>query len=47
MLSKDTSAPYTANWNLRKVAPGTHVLKATATDRAGNVAETSVSVSVR
>ena len=32
------------NWNTRKAASGTHTIKATAWDAAGNSASTSISV---
>lgn len=47
LLASDTTAPYTANWNLRKVASGGHTVLVRATDRAGNVATQSIAVTVR
>jgi len=44
LLARDTSAPYAANWNLRKAAKGVHTIKARAIDAAGNAAEHSISV---
>ena len=44
LLVRDTSAPYTASWNLRKVAAGTHTIRVVATDNAGNKGESSISV---
>jgi hypothetical protein len=44
LLARDTSAPYAANWNLRKAAKGVHTIKARAIDGAGNAAEHSISV---
>lgn len=44
LLVRDTAAPYSASWNLRKVAKGAHTVKARAFDAAGNVAEHSISV---
>lgn len=35
----DTSSPYTASWQLRKVPKGGHTIKVRAYDGAGNVAE--------
>jgi len=35
------------NWNSRKVAAGTHIIKATARDAAGNTSSTSTSVTTR
>jgi subtilisin family serine protease len=35
------------NWNTRKVAPGQHVLTATARDAAGNTSSTSVTVTTK
>ena len=46
LLVRDTSAPYTANWNLRKVAAGIHTMRVVATDNANNRAEQSISVTV-
>lgn len=45
-LATDTSAPYTASWNLRKAGTGTHVITVRARDAAGNVAERSVTVTI-
>jgi hypothetical protein len=36
LLARDTAAPYTANWNLRKVAAGTHSIQVIAVDNANN-----------
>ncbi|CAG1017830.1 partial Chitodextrinase, partial [Burkholderiaceae bacterium] len=46
LLARDTSAPYSANWNLRKVGKGSHTIKARAIDNAGNAAEQSVTITV-
>lgn len=46
LLGTGQSAPYSANWNLRKASAGTHTLKVRATDGAGNVREQTVTVSV-
>src|SRR5450759_4499779 len=45
LKATDAAAPYTYNWNTRKVSPGTHTIKATAWDAAGNTASTSITVS--
>jgi pyridoxal biosynthesis lyase PdxS len=42
----DTSSPYTASWQLRKVPKGAHSIKVRAFDGAGNVAEAVSSVTV-
>lgn len=44
LLARDTGAPYTANWNLRKVASGSHTIRVVAIDNAGNRAESSINV---
>jgi hypothetical protein len=44
LLARDTSAPYAANWSLRKVAKGAHTIRARAFDNAGNMAEQSITV---
>ena len=46
LLARDTGAPYSANWNIRKVAKGLHTIKARAIDNAGLMAEQSISVTV-
>jgi len=46
LLARDASAPYSANWNIRKVAKGLHTIKARAIDNAGLAAEQSISVTV-
>lgn len=40
----DTTAPYTCSWNTKKVAPGSHTIKATAWDSAGNSASSTITV---
>jgi thermitase len=40
----DTAAPYVCAWNTKKAKPGTHIIKATAWDAAGNFASASVTV---
>ena len=47
LLAADTSAPYSANWNVGKVAKGVHTLKVRAIDNAGNVAEQTLNVTVQ
>ena len=37
LKSTDTLAPYSYSWNTKKVSSGTHVIRATAWDNAGNV----------
>jgi hypothetical protein len=44
LTATDTSAPYSFNWNIRKVSTGAHSLTAKATDAAGNVASSTVTV---
>jgi Bacterial Ig domain/Gametolysin peptidase M11 len=45
MLARDTSAPYSAVWNTRKLAAGNHSIRVRAIDAVGNVSEQTVSVS--
>jgi hypothetical protein len=45
-LNTEIRAPYTCAWNTRKAANGTHTLRATAYDRAGNRAARSIQVTV-
>jgi hypothetical protein len=47
LMATDTSAPYSANWNLRKTSRGTHTITVRALDAAGNAADQSVSVTVQ
>ncbi|MFH1696065.1 MAG: Ig-like domain-containing protein [Candidatus Micrarchaeota archaeon] len=42
----DTTSPYSIQWNSRKVANGTHTIKAKATDNAGNTAEDEIEINV-
>ena len=46
-LVRDTSAPYTANWNLRRASKGPHVIKARAIDNTGQVSEQSIGVTLK
>ncbi len=46
LLSSDSSAPYTATWNASNASDGSHSIRATAYDVAGNSAASSVSVTV-
>jgi hypothetical protein len=46
LLARDTSAPYSASWNLRKAGKGVHTIKARAIDNAGNTTEQSISITV-
>jgi thermitase len=39
-----STAPYSFNWNIKKVTYGTHTISATAWDAAGNHTSTSISV---
>lgn len=46
LLTRDTSTPYSAKWNLRKVAKGSHTITVRATDRIGNVSTQTLNVTV-
>jgi hypothetical protein len=46
LLARDTAAPYSANWNLRKAGKGVHTIKVRAIDNAGNAAEQTLTISV-
>ena len=46
LLAKSTVAPYTFTWNTSGVANGTHTIKATALDAAGNLSSKSIQVGV-
>jgi Gametolysin peptidase M11/Bacterial Ig domain len=46
LLASDTSAPYSANWNLRKATRGGHTIRVRAVDAAGNAAEQTIAVTV-
>ena len=46
LVGSKNSAPYTVNWNARKVAPGDYPIKARAFDNAGNSAEAAVTVTL-
>jgi hypothetical protein len=45
-VSTSTASPFTNTWNSASVANGTHTLKVTATDAAGNKATNSIQVNV-
>ena len=47
LLATVTAPPYSVNINTRKLAAGAHVLRARATDGAGNVTEQSIAVTVK
>jgi large repetitive protein len=47
LLATDTSAPYSANWNLRKAAKGAHTIRVRAVDLLGNASEQTLSVTVQ
>ena len=44
LLATDTTAPYTATWDTRKLSRGTHEMSVVALDSSGNSASTSISV---
>jgi leucyl aminopeptidase len=46
LLARDTLAPYSTSWNLRKAGKGVHTIKVRAIDNAGNVTEQSVFITV-
>jgi hypothetical protein len=46
LLGKSTVSPYTFSWNSSAVANGTHTIKATAVDAAGNASSVSIQVGV-
>lgn len=46
LIVRDTSAPYTANWNTRRAAKGLHTIKARAIDNSGLATEKSVTVTL-
>lgn len=41
-FSNDTSSPYTSTWTSSSVANGNHTIRATATDAAGNIANSQI-----
>ena len=46
LAAEDTAAPYSLSWNTTTVANGTHTLTARARDFAGNIATSTVTVTV-
>jgi len=46
LLARDTATPYSANWNLRKFAAGTHAIRVHAIDARGNVSEQTITVTL-
>jgi len=46
LLATDTASPYSATWQLRRVAKGPHTITVRAYDRAGNRSETTAGVTV-
>ena len=47
LVSSATGGSLSYGWNTRKLKPGTHTVRATATDAAGNTSSSSVSVTTR
>ncbi|RXK58127.1 hypothetical protein ESA94_19135 [Lacibacter luteus] len=45
-VSSSTSAPFTMSWNSASVTNGTHTLKVTAKDAAGNISSNTIQVNV-
>ena len=46
LLARDTSAPYAANWNLRRATAGAHSIRVRAIDARGNAVEKAITVTV-
>ena len=46
LLARDTSAPYAANWNLRRATAGAHSIRVRAIDARGNAVEKVITVTV-
>jgi len=46
-VGSDSSAPYSVNWNARKVAPGNYRITARAFDNAENFGDAAVDVQLR
>lgn len=44
LVSTDTSSPYSYRWNAQKASAGSHVIKATASDAAGNNTSAQITV---
>jgi Gametolysin peptidase M11/Bacterial Ig domain len=47
LLGRDTAAPYSVNWNLRKASKGAHTLSVKAIDAAGNAQTASIVVTLQ
>lgn len=47
LVGTDAGAPYSVNWNARKVSPGQWTITARAFDAAGNVGESSVTIELK
>jgi hypothetical protein len=48
LLATDTSSPFSATWNTKRVSKTTHTIYAIATDAAGNIAQSAtITVTVR
>lgn len=45
-IGTKTTAPYTASWNTAGAASGSHVIKVTAQDAAGNISNASIQVGI-
>lgn len=46
LLARDTAAPYSASWNLRKIGKGAHTVRVRAIDNSGLVTDRSITISV-
>ena len=47
LIGRDTTAPYSLSWNLRKASKGPHTLSVKAIDAAGNAQTASIAVTVQ